>query len=131
MRTGNALLQNVLHRAMPHLVQRAGGLNRGMLLYCFGGEPDLTEVQSVYESSPAECKLAVLIPPIGGTLGQPRGKRRVVTMSGRTKTEAKAKLREVMRDHEDGFQPNAVTARSRRWRTGWRTGWVYRSRAPW
>jgi hypothetical protein len=131
MRTGNALLQNVLHRAMPHLVQRAGGLNRGMLLYCFGGEPDLTEVQSVYESSPAECKLAVLIPPIGGTLGQPRGKRRVVTMSGRTKTEAKAKLREVMRDHEDGFQPNAVTARSRRWRTGWHTGWVYRSRAPW
>ena len=31
------------------------------------------------------------------------GKRRVVTVSGRTKTEAKAKLREVMRDHEDGF----------------------------
>ena len=31
------------------------------------------------------------------------GKRRVVTVSGRTKTEAKAKLREVMRDHQDGF----------------------------
>jgi hypothetical protein len=31
------------------------------------------------------------------------GKRRVVTASGRTKTEAKAKLREVMRDHQDGF----------------------------
>jgi hypothetical protein len=31
------------------------------------------------------------------------GKRRVVTVSGRTKTEAKAKLREVMRDHHDGF----------------------------
>jgi hypothetical protein len=31
------------------------------------------------------------------------GKLRVVTVSGRTKTEAKAKLREVMRDHQDGF----------------------------
>jgi hypothetical protein len=31
------------------------------------------------------------------------GKRRVVTVSGRTKTEAKAKLREVLRDHEDGL----------------------------
>jgi integrase len=31
------------------------------------------------------------------------GKRRIVTVSGRTKTEAKAKLREVMRDHQDGF----------------------------
>ena len=59
------------------------------------------------------------------------GKRRVVTVSGRTKTEAKAKLREVMRDHQDGFPTEPVTARSpRRWRTGWRTGWVYRSRAP-
>jgi len=32
-----------------------------------------------------------------------KGKRRIVTVSGRTKTEAKAKLREVMRDHQDGF----------------------------
>jgi integrase len=31
------------------------------------------------------------------------GKRRVVTVSGRTKTEAKAKLREVLRDFEDGL----------------------------
>ena len=31
-------------------------------------------------------------------------RRRVVTVSGRTKTEAKAKLREVMRDHQDGFR---------------------------
>jgi hypothetical protein len=31
------------------------------------------------------------------------GKRRVVTVSGRTKTEAKAKLREVLRDYEDGL----------------------------
>jgi hypothetical protein len=31
------------------------------------------------------------------------GKRRIVTVSGRTKTEAKAKLREVLRDHEDGL----------------------------
>ena len=30
-------------------------------------------------------------------------KRRVVTVSGRTKTEAKAKLREVLRDFEDGL----------------------------
>jgi len=32
-------------------------------------------------------------------------KRRVVTVSGRTKTEANAKLREVLRDQEDGL-PN-------------------------
>ena len=58
------------------------------------------------------------------------GKRRVVTVSGRTKTEAKAKLREVMRDHQDGF-PTERRHRTvaRRWRTGWRTEWVYRSRA--
>ena len=31
------------------------------------------------------------------------GKRRVVSVSGRTKTEAKAKLREVLRDFEDGL----------------------------
>ena len=31
------------------------------------------------------------------------GKRRVVTVSGRTKTEAKAKLRAVLRDFEDGL----------------------------
>jgi hypothetical protein len=56
------------------------------------------------------------------------GKCRIVTVSGRTKTEAKAKLREVMRDHQAGFPTERVTARSpRRWRTGWRTGWVYRA----
>jgi hypothetical protein len=33
------------------------------------------------------------------------GKRRLVTVSGRTKTEAKAKLRQVLRDQVDGL-PN-------------------------
>lgn len=43
----------------------------------------------------------------------PSGKRIIKSGSGRTKTEAKAKLKEVLRDHEDGLAiaPTGYTVR--------------------
>jgi phosphoribosylaminoimidazole carboxylase (NCAIR synthetase) len=56
-----------------------------------------------------------------------RGKRMVKTGSGRTKTEAKQKLREQLRDHEDGLalgrDDYTVVMRSR---IGWPTVWAGR-----
>jgi hypothetical protein len=69
-------------------------------------------------------------PSIGGIHGD--GQTTVVTVSGRTKTEAKAKLREVLRDHEDGLPTARRPTRSpRQSRTGSLTGWDCRNRAPW
>lgn len=56
-----------------------------------------------------------------------RGKRMVKTGSGRTKTEAKQKLREQLRDHEDGLALGGMTTRLvMRSRIGWPTVWAGR-----
>ena len=54
-----------------------------------------------------------------GSLGHKGGKRVRPKVFGRTKTEVKAKLRELRRDMENGFRPSAIYTVGT---TGWPTG---------
>jgi hypothetical protein len=56
------------------------------------------------------------------SLGHKGGKRVRRKVFGRTKTEVKAKLRELRRDMENGVRPSLPTPSARRWTTGWLTG---------